>query len=61
MGIERNTCGVALGWLPEPLRRYIHELETNTDPAGMVRENTILRAEREQLVAKLAELTGRGD
>ena len=29
--------------LPEPLRAYIHELETNADPAGTVRDNTILR------------------
>jgi hypothetical protein len=29
--------------LPEPLRRYIHDLETNADPAGMVLENHQLR------------------
>ena len=27
--------------LPEPLRKYIADLETNADPAGTVRENTI--------------------
>jgi hypothetical protein len=45
----------AINALPEPLRRYIHDLETDVDPAGMVRENVMLRAERDQLVAKLAE------
>ncbi|MBL5978399.1 hypothetical protein JAO85_14005 [Comamonas sp. NyZ500] len=29
--------------LPDPLRAYIHALETNADPSGMVRDNTILR------------------
>jgi hypothetical protein len=48
--------------LPKPLRRYIHELETVTDPAGDVRklfrlkaENKMLRQECERL-AKLAGL-----
>jgi hypothetical protein len=31
--------------LPEPLRRYIHDLQTNTDPAGLMRENFTLRQE----------------
>src|SRR5512139_3260434 len=31
--------------LPEPLRRYIHDLQTNTDPAGLLRENFTLRQE----------------
>lgn len=29
--------------LPEPVRKYIHDLETNCDPAGMVQENAILK------------------
>src|SRR3954462_12837977 len=29
--------------LPQPVRSYIHDLETNVDPAGMVAENVILR------------------
>ena len=29
--------------LPDPIRRYIHDLETNADPAGMVQENFNLR------------------
>lgn len=46
----------AINAMPEPLRKYIHDLETNADPAGMVQENAILRAERDQLLVKLAEL-----
>jgi len=34
------------------LRRYTHDFEANTDPAGMVRE---LRTEREALLAKLGK------
>jgi hypothetical protein len=49
----------AINALPEPLRRYIMELETNTDPAGMVRENALLRAQRDAIVVKLAELRER--
>lgn len=29
--------------LPNPIRRYIHDIETNCDPAGMVQENVILK------------------
>lgn len=29
--------------LPKPVRDYIHALETNCDPAGMVAENTLLK------------------
>lgn len=29
--------------LPQPVREYIHALEANCDPAGMVRENAMLR------------------
>ena len=29
--------------LPDPIRKYIHDLEANCDPAGMVQENAILK------------------
>jgi hypothetical protein len=29
--------------LPQPARKYVHDLETNADPAGMVAENALLR------------------
>jgi hypothetical protein len=45
--------------LPEPLRRYIHDLEAVCDPAGDVQklfqlkvENQMLRQECERLAAK---------
>lgn len=43
----------AINDLPEPLRRYIKDLQTNADPAGMVAENTLLRDQNRQLQEKL--------
>lgn len=43
--------------LPEPIRNYIHSLETNTDPAGMVRENAILRHDNAEFESRLAEVS----
>jgi hypothetical protein len=40
--------------LPEPIRRYIHDLETQCDPAGLVRENTIARDTIRSLEQQLA-------
>jgi len=37
------------------LRLPLIDFETNPDPAGMVRENIILRAERDALLLKLGE------
>lgn len=42
--------------LPEPLRHYIHQLQTDCDPAGTIRENVILRETVAALEARLAEL-----
>ena len=41
--------------LPMPLQRYIHDIVTICDPAGIVRENLILRGQVQQLTALLAE------
>lgn len=41
--------------LPEGLRDYIHRLEANTDPAGMVRENVVLRERVAQLERMIEE------
>ena len=41
--------------LPDPIRRYIHDLETNADPAGMVQENIILKETCKALEIKLSE------
>jgi hypothetical protein len=35
--------------LPKPLRRYIHDLQTDLDPAGLMRENLTLRQENVSL------------
>ncbi len=35
--------------LPESLRKYVHDLETNCDPAGMVQENICLKQNCEAL------------
>ena len=40
--------------LPEPLRRYVMRLETMADPAGLVRENALLK---EQIAALMKKLT----
>jgi hypothetical protein len=40
--------------LPEPLRKYIHDLETNCDPAGLVQQIAALHDQANQLLALLA-------
>lgn len=42
--------------LPEALRKFIHDLETNADPAGMVAENALLRDTVTQLQVKVTLL-----
>lgn len=37
--------------LPDRIRSYIHDLETQCDPAGMVRENILVREENRMLRA----------
>jgi hypothetical protein len=41
--------------LPEPIRKYIHNLETNCDPAGLVSENICLKENCESLQIKIKE------
>jgi hypothetical protein len=47
-----------LNALPAPLFCYIHDLQTECDPAGMIRENVLLKDENHSLRLKLQELTG---
>jgi hypothetical protein len=42
--------------LPPNLRRWIHELETDADPAGTIRQAALVEDENRQLRAKVAEL-----
>ena len=44
--------------LPEPVRKYIYDLETNTDPAHIVRENILIKDTCTALVIKLEERPG---
>ena len=39
--------------LPEPIRKYIGELETNADPLSMIRDNTLLRENCKALEIKV--------
>lgn len=41
--------------LPEPLCKYIYHLETMADPAGMVRENIMVKQENKMLRELLRE------
>ncbi len=43
--------------LPEPLRRYIHDLETLCDPAGIVAENVLQRDNANMLTVVNNDLT----
>lgn len=46
----------AINNLPESLRKYIHDLETICDPAGMVQEIASLKEQRDALVVRVKEL-----
>lgn len=58
---------VSTGWtptaaninaLPEPIRRYIHDVETRCDPTGLVQENTVLKDSMAALAKRVEELEG---
>jgi hypothetical protein len=62
----RSTLEVEATWTPtadhvnallDPVRQYIHQLETVCDPAGDQRALVLLRDENAMLRAKLAEMT----
>lgn len=42
--------------LPEPLRRYIHFLQTDCDPQGTIRENYLLRERNAELMKECERL-----
>lgn len=46
----------AINALPEPLRRYIMNLETRCDPAGETRERILIAEENAMLRKKLADI-----
>ncbi|MCK4823825.1 hypothetical protein KA005_49180 [bacterium] len=41
--------------LPEPVRKFIYDIETNTDPAHIVRENILIKDTCKALLIKLEE------
>lgn len=41
--------------LPEPVRKFIHDIESNCDPQGLVRENLLIKDTCKALVLKLEE------
>ena len=45
--------------LPERIRNYIHELESNCDPAGIIAENTLVKDQNEMLALINASLTSK--
>lgn len=47
--------------LPEPVRMHVYALETQCDPAGMVRENAQLRDTNEALQCMVRRLTSERD
>jgi hypothetical protein len=42
--------------LPEGIRKYVHELATLCDPAGIVQENILLKDAIQALEVKIVEL-----
>lgn len=52
---ERSPLADEINELPERLRSWIHDLETNADPAGTLRENFVLRENVAALGAKVEE------
>jgi hypothetical protein len=53
----RNRAQVALdSLLPEDMRAYVAAIETNADPAGMVRENVVARDALRAMQAEVARL-----
>ena len=41
--------------LPEPVKKFIYEIETNTDPAHIVQENILIKDTCKALVLELEE------
>lgn len=51
-----SPTAAAINALPAGLRAYIHDLVAQSDPAGMVAENTLLRDQTRQLDAMIGRL-----
>lgn len=69
-----GVCGSTISWarqidvstaaninaLPDGIRKYVHELETLCDPAGIVQENILLKDAMRALEIKIVEQKERG-
>lgn len=55
-----TPTAAAINALPDPLRRYIHDLETMADPAGLVQENYELRLQVRAVEAMVERLRDEG-
>jgi len=49
IGDEKVVSSAELNALPDKIRRYIHDLETEADPAGTIRQNILVREENQML------------
>ena len=49
--LEFKPDAAHINALPDPLGRFIHHIETNADPAGIIRENILVRDENKMLRA----------
>jgi len=54
-GTLSTSISAAINALPEHVRRYVHDIEANCDPAGTVRDNVLLRDQLAAIEAKLAQ------
>jgi hypothetical protein len=52
-----TPTSAAINALPEPLRRFIHDIETRADPAGDVRDLHVARENAAALAVRVATLS----
>ncbi len=57
--ISQKDLADRINKLPAWARQYIHDIETNADPAGMIRELADLRFQRDALTKLVRELKTR--
>lgn len=58
IGDDWQPTAANINALPDPLRRFIHDLETMADPAGLVQENYELKLQVRAAEAMVERLRG---